>query len=122
LRIKALDLVIALAAAGAVAMSAVSAYGPGGGQASVVIKGRDGEWVYPLSSDREISVAGPLGDTHVGIRGKSARIEDSPCPNQTCVASGSIGRAGQWIACLPNQVLVRIEGGGEDDGVDASAY
>ena len=122
MRIKALDIVIALAAAGVVAISAISAYGPGSGQANVVIKGRDGEWVYPLSTDRELAVAGQLGDTHVAIRAKSARIEDSPCPNQTCVASGSIGRAGQWIACLPNQVLVRIEGGSDDDGVDASAY
>jgi len=87
-----------------------------------VIKGRDGEWVYPLSSDRVVSVAGPLGDTLVAIEGKTARIKDSPCPNKTCVAGGSISRPGQWLACLPNQVLVRIEGGADDADIDAAAY
>lgn len=122
MRLKFLDLVIALAAAGAIAFSAASVYGPGKGQADVAIKGRDGEWVYPLSADRDITVAGPLGDTLIEIRGKSARITDSPCPNKTCIAAGAIAKPGQWLACLPNRVFVRIEGGNANAGVDASVY
>jgi hypothetical protein len=122
MRVKALDLLIVLAAAGAVALSGVLAYGPKGGRAEVVIAGRDGEWIYPLSSDREISIAGPLGDTRVIIRDKSVRITDSPCPNKTCIASGAIAEPNQWIACLPNRVLVRIEGSGTSEGVDAGVY
>ena len=122
MRLKTLDVVIAVAAAAFVAITAVSAYEPGGGQAGAVIKGRDGEWVYPLTTDRELRVAGPLGDTVIEIRGKSLRVEDSPCPNTTCVATGSIDRPGQWLACLPNQVIVRIEGRRQDGGVDASVY
>ena len=93
-----------------------------GDQSTAVIKGRDGEWVYPLSTERVLRVAGPLGDTVIEIRGKSLRVEDSPCPNKTCVAAGSIDRPGQWLACLPNQVIARIEGRREDVGVDASVY
>jgi hypothetical protein len=123
MRLKPLDLVIVLAAAGAVAYSAALAYGSGKGRAQVTITGRDGEWIYPLSSDREVSIAGPLGDTIVEIRGKSVRVEDSPCPNKTCIAAGAISRPNQWIACLPNRVLVRIEGGGADEeDVDAGVY
>jgi hypothetical protein len=122
MRLKFLDWVIVLAAAGAVAFSAVSVYGPGKVQADVAIKGRDGEWIYPLSIDRDVSVAGPLGDTRIEIRGKSARIVDSPCPNKTCIASGAIAKPGQWLACLPNRVFVRIEGGNPNAGVDASVY
>jgi hypothetical protein len=48
MRLKPLDLVIAIAAAGVVAFAAVAAYGPGGGQASAVLTGSGGEWVYPL--------------------------------------------------------------------------
>jgi hypothetical protein len=121
-RLKSFDIVITLVAILAVGLSAAWAYAPGAGEARVVVQGRDGEWIYPLSGDREIDVAGPLGLTRVEIRGKSARIEDSPCPNQTCVASGAIETSGQWIACLPNEVLVRIEGGSADAGVDASTY
>jgi hypothetical protein len=122
MRLKPLDIAIALAAAGAIAFSAASAYGPGKGPAEAAIKGRGGEWVYPLSVDRDISVAGPLGETRIEIRDKAVRIEDSPCANKTCIASGAISRPGQWLACLPNQVIVRIEGGSEDEGVDASVY
>jgi hypothetical protein len=122
MRLKFLDLVIALVAAGAIALSAASVYGPGKGRADVAITGRDGEWIYPLSVDRDVSVAGPLGDTYIEIRGKSARITDSPCPNKTCIAAGAIAKPGQWLACLPNRVFVRIEGGNANAGVDASVY
>ncbi len=122
MRLKPLDIVIAIAAAGLVAFSAVSAYGTGGGQASAVLKGRGGEWVYPLGADRELRVAGPLGDTVVEIRDKKVFIEDSPCPNKTCIAAGSIDSPGEWLACLPNQVFVSIEGRRADGGVDASVY
>jgi hypothetical protein len=122
MRLRILDVVIAVAAAGAIAIAAAAAWGPGGGQASAVLKGRDGEWVYPLSPDRELRVAGPLGDTVVEIRGKSVSIADSPCRNKTCIAAGSIGKPGQWLACLPNEVFVSIEGRRADGGVDASVY
>jgi hypothetical protein len=122
IRIKPLDIVIVLVSAGILAVSAIWAYGPKAGDAKVVIKSQSGEWIYPLTTDREIKVPGPLGDTLVGIHGKTVRIEDSPCPNKTCVAAGAINEAGQWIACLPNQVLVRVEGGAENAGIDASVY
>jgi hypothetical protein len=122
MRIRPLDIIIILVSMGIVAASAIWAYGPKSGDAKVVIKAQGGEWIYPLSTDREIKVPGPLGETLVGIHNKTVRIEDSPCPNKTCVAAGAISEAGQWIACLPNQVLVRVEGGAEDAGIDASVY
>jgi hypothetical protein len=122
MRIRPFDIVILLVSAGIVALSAAWAYGPQAGTVKVVIKGQGGEWIYPLSSDREVEVPGPLGTTLVGIHDKSVRIEESPCPNKTCIAAGAISEAGQWVACLPNQVIVRIEGGSDDAGVDASVY
>jgi hypothetical protein len=122
MRLKALDLVIALAAAGAIALTAASAYAPGKGPAEVTITGKDGVWAYPLSIDRKVAIAGPLGDTHIEIRAKAVHIEDSPCPNKTCIAAGAISGSGQWLACLPNRVFVRVDGGTADEGVDASVY
>jgi Uncharacterized protein conserved in bacteria len=122
MRIKALDILIIALSAGIVGLSAVWAYGPRADAAKVVIKAQGGEYIYPLSSDREIQVPGPLGVTLVEIKDKAVHIEDSPCPNKTCIAAGSVSEAGQWIACLPNQVLVRIEGDSADAGVDAAVY
>lgn len=122
IKIKPLDIIILFVAMGIVAASAVWAYGPKSGDVKVVIKAQSGEWIYPLSPDREVKVPGPLGDTLVEIRDKKVRIKDSPCPNKTCVAAGAISESGQWLACLPNQVLVRVEGGADDSGIDASVY
>jgi len=122
MRLKALDAAIIAASVALVAASAAWAYAPLSGEARAVVEGPGGEWIYPLDEDREIRIEGPLGGTMVRIESGSARIEDSPCPTKTCVASGALSRAGQWAACLPNKVLLRIEGGAADDGVDAATY
>lgn len=38
------------------------------------------------------------------------RVTESTCPDKICVRTGWIGRPGQSIVCLPNRVVVRIEG------------
>ncbi len=105
-----------------VAASAVWAYAPGSGAPVAIIEASGGRWVYPLDSDRELRIPGPLGETTIEIGAGAARIADSPCPDRTCVAAGSLSRPGQWSACLPNKVMLRIEGGGNDELVDATAY
>jgi hypothetical protein len=118
-----LDYVVALAATALVALSFASTYSSRGDELRVVVTGRDGEWVYPLAEARTLEIAGPLGLEIVRIADSTARIAEAPCANQTCVAMGAISRPGQWVACLPNRVFVRIEGGAADGrDVDASAY
>ena len=77
----------------------------------MLIRGHGGEWLFPIDADEIIAVSGPLGDTIVRIGDNRARVESSPCDNQTCVASGLLTRQGQWAACLPNNVLLMIQGG-----------
>jgi hypothetical protein len=122
MRVRILDVVIIAASAALVAASAARAYDPGSGEPRAVVSGPGGEWVYPLDEARELRVSGPLGDTIIDIGAGSARIVDSPCPNKTCIASGALSRPGQWAACLPNKVIVRVEGARADGGVDAAAY
>jgi len=91
------------------------------GQAQVLIRGQGGEWTFPVNAEETVIVAGPLGDTVVKIHENRAWVESSPCENKTCVASGHISRQGQWAACLPNNVLLMIQGTGGGD-VDAVAW
>ena len=121
MRLRPLDAVVLLLSAAAVGLSSAWAY-TRGGRLEAVVTGESGEWVYPLSEDRSFEVPGPLGPTAVIIEGGAARIQDSPCPNKTCVAARPVRSAGQWLACLPNRVFVRIEGADEAGGVDAAAY
>jgi hypothetical protein len=123
MRLRSLDFVAILAAAAAIAVASAAAYSGGGGARRAIVTGRSGEWIYPLDADRTIEVAGPLGSSRLEIHDKSIHFADSPCPNKTCVAAGNISTAGQWLACLPNEVFVRIEGGANDaGGIDAGAY
>lgn len=88
----------------------------------VVIEGVGQSYIYPLSANETISVQGPLGNTIVVIHQGAVHVEDSPCKNKLCIAMGEISRPGQWVACLPNQVFVRIIGTPAKDGLDGSTY
>ncbi len=59
--------------------------------------------------DRTIAVRGPLGVTRIEVRGDSARVVSSPCPDKICVRMGWLSRAGEYAACIPNGVIVTIE-------------
>ncbi len=122
MRLRVFDALILAAGLVLVTGTALVFYAPGSGTPRAVVIGSEGEWIFPLDVDREVRVAGPLGETVILIEGGAARIEDSPCPNKTCAAAGALSHPGQWSACLPNKVLLRIEGGGGSDDIDALAY
>lgn len=55
----------------------------------------------------------------IEIEGQTVRFSESTCPDQVCVRTGTLTRAGQTAVCLPNRVIVRITGGAP--AVDAIA-
>lgn len=102
--------------------SALYVYGGGRGEAQVVVEGDGAQWVFPLDAEETVRVRGPLGETVVAVHGGQARVLASPCENQTCVAAGEIHSHGQWVACLPNAVFLRIEGKTREDELDGSTW
>jgi hypothetical protein len=72
----------------------------------------------PLAVDQAVSLRGALGSTVLEIRQGAARILSSPCPHKECMAMGPAVRRGDLLACVPNRLLVRIEG----KGVERSDY
>jgi len=120
LPIKAADVFIIFLVTGVTFYFAYSVYFISQGNAQVLIRGQGSEWTFPVDAGETITVSGPLGNTIVIIANNQAWVEKSPCFNQTCVASGIISRQGQWAACLPNNVLVMIQGTGDD--VDAVSW
>jgi hypothetical protein len=121
LAFKPLDIAALVAALAVIAGFSVYAYAGSRTGGAVVVEASGTQWIYPLSVDRRESVPGPLGDTIVVIKDGKASVEDSPCPDKLCVHMPAISRPGQWIACLPNRVFVRVRGG-EDQGVDILSY
>jgi hypothetical protein len=67
----------------------------------------------PLDEPREVGLAGPLGETRLIIAGGEARIIDSPCALKVCLGMGPARRPGDLLACLPNRIVVQVEGEGE---------
>lgn len=88
------------------------------GDAKVMIK-VDGNIYgeYELSADQTIDIDGM--NTLV-IRDGQADMQDADCPDKLCVHQKAISRDGESIICLPNKVVVTIEGG-EESELDAVA-
>ena len=61
-------------------------------------------------TEQTIALQGPLGETIVEIRGGKVGVAFSPCPDGTCIKMGKIPDNGGFIACLPNQVIIRKKG------------
>lgn len=64
----------------------------------------------PLAEDRTIDIAGALGLSRIEIKQAQVRFVSSPCGNKLCIHAGRQQHAGETVACLPNQVSVRILG------------
>lgn len=50
----------------------------------------------------------------IEIDGDSVCFSESDCPDQVCVRTGKLTRAGQIAVCLPNRVIVRLVGAQSD--------
>jgi len=64
----------------------------------------------PLDRDRQLIVAGRLGETEIEVRGGRVRVVHSPGPYKLCLKRGWISRPGEILICLPNRVTVEIPG------------
>ena len=40
--------------------------------------------------------------------GEGVFFEDSDCPDLVCVNTGRLTREGEWAACLPNEVFLKV--------------
>jgi len=72
-----------------------------------------------LDEDRIVKVSGPLGVSIVEIKDGRVRMLSSPCPDKLCIKEGYIDKAGQVIICIPNRIVIKIEGRA---GLDALTY
>ncbi len=84
--------------------------------ARVVVSANDKiVFVAPLNQDRQVELDGPLGTTVLRIEHGGVRIISSPCPRKVCISMGKASQAGDLIACVPNQLVVRIEGANDGE-------
>lgn len=121
-RPRLLDVLSVVVALLAVTGVTLFAYGERAEASEVTIKTDSGTFLYPLDQERVIAAEGPLGATIVEIAGERVRVTESPCRDKICIAAGHLDETGQWTACLPNRVFVSVQGGEDEDGVDAQTF
>ncbi|MBE6643172.1 MAG: hypothetical protein E7615_05925 [Ruminococcaceae bacterium] len=70
---------------------------------------------YPLDIDRTLVIENEGITLTVVIKDKKAYIDNSDCPEKSCVLSGKIGKKGEIVVCAPSKVYIKIAGEGEND-------
>ena len=86
-----------------------------GAQAVVTVDGREiGR--YPLRKSGTFSLNG--GTNILVVENGEAWVSEADCPDKVCMGMGKISRNGEFIACLPNRLLVVVEGAAEQSPVD----
>ena len=100
--------ILALLGASLLGILAVAS-APVGARVVVMAEG-DVRFSSPLDQYQEFDVSGPLGPTRLKIDESGVRVLTSPCPRKICMSMGPAKDAADLIACVPNQILVSIEG------------
>lgn len=82
---------------------------PAGSRVVAIADGQT-RFTAALNQYQSIDIDGPLGKSHLVIDEQGARITSSPCPRKICITMGPAKKSSDLIACVPNQILVRIDG------------
>ena len=73
---------------------------------------------YDLSTNQEIEITNGQNLNKVIIKDNEVQMIEANCHNKVCIKQGRISKPGQTIICLPNRVLVQIEGASEGGDPD----
>lgn len=117
---KRLDLILIIFYILAAVVVGIWSLSPDTGQKQVVISHQNELYgTYPLPSPEEkIIVIDEDGHYNkIRIAGDGVAIVEANCPDQLCVKDGEKSKPGDILVCLPNQLLVEIEGV-ESDEID----
>lgn len=112
---KVLIVVVALGAAGLFVHQRGSV--KEGGQ--VRIQTVDQVYLVPLTQVGVKDVEGPLGHSRIEIGTAGVRFSQAPCLHKICLQQGWIRFAGQVAACVPNRVILAVQGGAVANDLDA---
>ena len=116
------DLLVALVILALAAALAVFLF-PRSEQALTVRVVQDGELFFScclsdLGEPLQLSVEGPYPLT-LELSREGVRVLETACPGEDCLHTGMISQVGRQIICLPNRLVVTLQG--ESSSYDAIA-
>lgn len=87
----------------------------GGDLTAVVSVGNEVVDSFPLSVGEDVHTYQNNDYTlRILVNHDGVCVQESDCPTQDCVHTGTITRAGQSIVCLPAQIVIHLEGASSD--------
>jgi len=108
-------LILILLAAAAAVFAGYRVLNRGSGSQAVVYVGDEEYQRLSLNQDQELLITGKGGGTNrLIIRDGQADVTEASCPDKICVHQSPISEIGETIVCMPNQVIVTIEGEGQE--------
>ena len=120
--IRKADIVLAVALAVLCALSCWFVYGSGGTGGAVVVIEHDGEvWGrYSLYEPQVIDINTDMGHNQAVIADGKVYMSEADCPDHYCMGQhrddGGIDSSNETIVCLPNKIVIGVEGGDRVSG------
>jgi hypothetical protein len=88
-----------------------------GSNFSVICDGRE-LLSASLGKDTVFTIDAAIGEMKIGVEEGSVFIIESSCPHKYCVSMGKTSSSNKPLVCLPNKVIINVDGQGSD-GLDA---
>jgi hypothetical protein len=107
-KLKIFDYIFIILFIGIIIFVSITSYTTEGTATTVEIDTSGGQYIYMLDTDQKITVDGPLGSTVIIIENAEVYVEESPCKDKLCIQTSRLTKAGEWNACMPNKVFIRI--------------
>lgn len=85
----------------------------------LIVNTPDGKYAYSLKRDAEFYCDGTIGKTKIKIENGKAFVTESCCENKNCINMGKLSHTNDYAACLPNGIILYIEGKSEKEEIDA---
>lgn len=122
--LRPFDYILFILGLGIFAISLVAATSKTGGTPLLHITSPTEEYIYPLDKDQTLQILGLEGITEIQIHQGQALYLNSPCANKTCMAAPPVHKNGDWSACLPNGIFMRVEAPqpDSDNQIDIMAF
>lgn len=82
-----------------------------GSQKIAIVSYREEEVLrIDMSVDQNYTVKGTLGDVFIEVKDKAIRVEKETSPFHICSIQGWVEYANVPIVCLPNHIVIMIQG------------
>lgn len=92
-----------------------------GAEAVVYLDGKEYDRLS-LNEDKTLTITNGKQKNTVRVEKGFAFMEEATCPDKVCINQGKISKQNETVVCLPNKVLMEIQGESESDSkMDAVA-